>query len=249
MPGSRLCLEDRVEIQVGIAKDWSDAAIAGVVSKDRTTVLREIRAGGGRERYSADRAHRRARRDAQRPKELRLMSDVGLRSEVEQGLVKRWSPAAIAMAAAGRVCAETIYRAVYAGRRGPLSDEACRRLVSKRRARRPRQPKETAKRHNVLGPIRPVSTRPAAAQLRRPGHWEGDLIVGSKNRSAIVTLACRASRYTLLADLPNGHSRTDRAIRPDPRSPTPDPHLGPRPRDDRLASHRSPHRRAHHLLL
>ena len=94
---------------------------------------------------------------------------------------------------------------MYAGRSGPLSVEACRRLVSKRRAHRPRLPKTVAKR-NVLGSIRPVSTRPTAALLRRPGHWEGDLIVGSMSRSAIVTLACRASRLTLLADLPEGHS-------------------------------------------
>ena len=61
----------------------------------------------------------------------------------------------------------------------------------------------------MLGAIRPVSTRPAAAGLRRPGHWEGDLIIGAKNRSAIVTLVCRASRFTLLADLPNGHTAPD----------------------------------------
>ena len=97
---------------------------------------------------------------------------------------------------------------MYAGARGPLSTEACRRLVSKRRARRPRRPKTTAKR-NVLGAIRPVSTRPVAALLRRPGHWEGDLIVASMHRSAIVTLACRASRLTLLADLPEGHSASE----------------------------------------
>ena len=204
MPGSRLLLQDRVEIQVGIAKNMSDGAIGSVVSKNRTTVLREIRAGGGRSGYCAETAHARAARNARRPKELRLVTEVVLRAEVEEGLAKRWSPAAISMGTGGRVCAETIYRAVYAGRSGPLSVDACRRLVSKRRARRPRQPKTTAKR-NVLGVIRPVSTRPAAAGLRRPGHWEGDLIVGSMNRSAIVTLACRASRYTLLADLPEGH--------------------------------------------
>jgi IS30 family transposase len=208
MPGSRLCLQDRVEIQVGIAKKLSDGMIAAVVAKDRTTVMREIRAGGGRQDYCAEKANVRARRDARRPKQLRLASDAGLRGEVEEGLAKRWSPATISMAVAGRVCAETIYRALYLGRSGPLSIESCRRLVSKRRARRPRQPKTVAKR-NVLGPIRPVSARPAAATLRWPGHWEGDLIVGSKNRSAIVTLACRTSRYTLLADLPNGHTAPD----------------------------------------
>jgi transposase, IS30 family len=205
MPGSRLSLHDRVEIQVGIANDLSDGAIGAVVSKDRTTVLREIRAGGGRGRYNAERAHARSQCAARRPKQLRLATDVGLCAEVEEGLAKRWSPAAIAMGAGGRVCAETIYKAVYAGRSGPLSHEACRRLVSKRRARRPRRPKTVAKR-NVLGPIRSIHARPAAAALRRPGHWEGDLIVGAKNRSAIVTLACRASRLTLLADLPEGHT-------------------------------------------
>ena len=204
MTGFQLCLQARVEVQVGIAKNWSDGASGVVVSKDRTTVLREIRAGGGRPLYCAETAHARAGRDARRPKSLRLATESVLRGEVEEGLAKRWSPAAISMATGGRVCAETIYRAVYAGRSGPLSVESCRQLVSKRRARRPRQPKTTAKR-NVLGPIRPVSTRPAAALLRRPGHWEGDLIVGSKNRSAVVTLVCRTSRLTLLADLPNGH--------------------------------------------
>ena len=200
-----MCLQDRVEIQVGIAKNMSDRAIAAVVSKNRTTVLREVRAGGGRLDYCAETADARAIACARRPKELRLVTEDGLRVEVEEGLAKRWSPAAISMGTGGRVCAETIYRAVYAGRRGPLSVEACRRLVSKRRQRRPRGPKTTAKR-NVLGAIRPLSARPAAAGLRWPGHWEGDLIVGSMNRSAIVTLACRASRFTLLADLPEGHS-------------------------------------------
>lgn len=203
MPGVRLSLQDRVEIQVGIGSGLSDGAIGLVVAKDRTTVL-EIRLGGGRKKYCADAAHARASLMACRPKPRRL-DDPVLRGEVEAGLEKRWSPDTIAMATGARICAETIYQAVYAGRRGPLSVEACRRLVSKRRARRPRRPKETAKR-NVLGPIRPVSTRPLAAELRLPGHWEGDLIVGTMNRSAIVTLVCRASRFTLLADLPEGHT-------------------------------------------
>ena len=110
MPGSRLILQDRVEIQVGIAKGLCDAAIGRVVSKDRTTVLREIRAGGGRGRYCADTAQARSARDARRPRQLRLAADAGLRGEVEVGLEKRWSPATISMATHGRVCAETIYR-------------------------------------------------------------------------------------------------------------------------------------------
>jgi transposase, IS30 family len=205
MPGSRLCLLDRVEIQCSIAKNMSDREIGVVIGKDRTTVLREIRAGGGRYLYRAETAQTRAVRCARRPKSLLLDADLGLRGEVEVGLEKRWSPAAIAMGSRGRVCAETIYQAVYAGRRGPLSIEACRRLVSKRRQRRPRRPREVARRANVLGEIRRVQDRPIGALLRHIGHWEGDLIMGTANRSAVVTLVCRASRYTLLADLPEGH--------------------------------------------
>jgi IS30 family transposase len=205
MPGSRLTLHDRVEIQCGIARGDSDGAIAVVLSKHRTTVLREIERAGGRDRYRAETAHARAMRCARRPKVTRLAGDGSLRAEIEAGLMKRWSPAAIAMGSGGRICAETIYTAVYAGARGPLSAQACRRLVSKRRRRRPRRPAEVARRANVLGPIRPVADRPSAAAARHVGHWEGDLIVGSRNRSAIVTLTCRASRLVLLADLPEGH--------------------------------------------
>jgi transposase, IS30 family len=203
MPGSRLSLQDRVEIQCGIASGLSDRQIGVVISKDRTTVLREVRAAGGRQTYCAENGQQRSLRAAKRPKVLRL-ADPGLQAEVVEGLSKRWSPASIAMAT-GRICAETIYQAIYMGGKGPLPVESCRRLVSKRRQRRTRKPKESLRR-NVLGPVRSIATRPIAAECRLPGNWEGDLIVGSKNRSAVVTLACRASRFTLLADLPDGHT-------------------------------------------
>ena len=106
----------------------------------------------------------------------------------------------------------------------------------------------------MLGAIRPVSTRPAAAGLRRPGHWEGDLIIGAKNRSAIVTLVCRASRFTLLADLPNGHCAPDvtaALVELFERIPA---HLRTtltrdQGREMATGPTRSPHRRAHDLLL
>ena len=76
MPGSRLSLQDRVEMQVGIARGLSDGLIGSVVSKDRTTVFREIRVGGGPDRYCAYSAHARSRRAARRPKPLRLPSSL-----------------------------------------------------------------------------------------------------------------------------------------------------------------------------
>ena len=52
-----------------------------------------------------------------------------------------------------------------------------------------------------------LSQRPAAAAGRgEPGHWEGDLITGAFNRSAIGTLVDRASRYTILLHLPGRHT-------------------------------------------
>lgn len=204
MAGCRLTLRDRFEIQCGISRNESDSVIGERVGKHRTTISREICRHGGRDSYGADQAQEVAVSDSKRPKPERL-DDPGLVLIVEAGLTKKWSPAAIAMGTGGLISAETIYKAVYARAAGPLSVAACRGLVSKRRARRCRTPKEAGKR-NVLGPIKPVAARPIEAANREPGHWEGDLIMGTKNRSAIVTVVCRASRMTFTADLPEGHT-------------------------------------------
>ena len=166
MPGSRLSLLDRVEIQCGIARRLSDQMIGGVIGKNRTTVLREVRACGGRDGYRADTAQARSCRNAKRPKTRKLAADPVLNSAVQAGLVKRWSPAAISMAltraGGATLSAETIYAGVYSGAVGPLGPGFVRLLPSARRTRRCRTRRENAKR-NVLGPIRPISERPSAA--------------------------------------------------------------------------------------
>lgn len=76
---------------------------------------------------------------------------------------------------------------------------AFRWLVCGRARRRARA--ETARR-NVLGDIVDVSARPAAAGKRtEAGHWEGDLIKGAMNRSGVVTLVERVSRFCLVGEL------------------------------------------------
>ena len=121
-----------------------------------------------------------------------------------------WSPQAISadLGALGlRVCSETIYRACYdrTGRRG-LPPKSWQLLPRRRRRRKPRGRTEQAKR-SALGEFRPLAGRPAKADTRaEPGHWEGDLIIGKANRTAVATLVERASRHTLVVPLPGGYS-------------------------------------------
>ena len=130
----------------------------------------------------------------------------------------RWSPQAISadLRALGlRVCSETIYRACYdrTGRWG-LAERSWAHLPRQRRRRKPRGRCEQAKR-GALGDFRPRAQRPAEAHSRaEPGHWEGDLIIGKANRTAVATLVKRTSRHTLVVRLPGGYdaNNTARAV-------------------------------------
>ena len=105
-----------------------------------------------------------------------------------------------------RVCAETIYRACYdrSGRSG-LKPGTWEKLPRARRRRKPRSRCEEAKR-SALGDYKPIADRPeAAADRQEPGHWEGDLIIGKKNQTAVATLVERTSRHTLVVPLRGGY--------------------------------------------
>ncbi|MGH9210978.1 MAG: IS30 family transposase [Acidimicrobiales bacterium] len=204
MPGARLSRGERARIEAGIAAGETEVEIARAIGRHRTTVSREISAGGGCEVYRATAAHAGAAQRARRPGERVLAAGDELAELVAHKLAQRWSPHAIvawlAAEGAARVCAETIYQACYQG--VGLFKGAWRHLVCGRARRRPRRRAETARR-NVLGDIVNISARPAAAADRtEAGHWEDDLIKGAMNRSGVATLVERLSRYTLLAELP-----------------------------------------------
>jgi transposase, IS30 family len=138
-----------------------------------------------------------------------------LRQFVAGRLERRWSPEQISRALpaqfpgdpARHVVHETIYQAVYRPELGGLSRELPTRVLrSGRRRRRPhRRPGE--RRPNGITAMTMIDQRPAeAAGRQEPGHWEGDLITGASNRSAIGTLVDRASRYTILLHLPGRHT-------------------------------------------
>ena len=95
---------------------------------------------------------------------------------------------------------ETIYAALYVLPRGALRQELLTALRQARQARRPRS--RGTDRRGQLPNITPIADRPAEVASRTvPGHWEGDLIKGARNGSAVGTLVERTTRFTMLLAL------------------------------------------------
>jgi hypothetical protein len=157
-------------------------------------------------------AHAAAWLRTSRPKPAKLATNLALRDKVEQYLEKKYSPEQIS----GRlwvefpddpemwVSTETIYQSLYVQSRGALRRELTRCLRTGRALRHPgRQP---GQRKNRIPNMVNISQRPPEAADRAvPGHWEGDLIVGKRNASAIGTLVERTTGYTMLVHLPDGY--------------------------------------------
>ena len=208
----RLSLAEREEISRGLRAGESLRQIASGMGRATSTVSREVRANGGRRRYRAWLGEARAARRVRRPRLTRLARDPRLRRAVEQLLAERWSPQQVAARLRHDhpnepglwVSHETIYQSLFVQGRGALRAELTRCLRRGQTRRRP------------VGHFRPVgsmrdmiliSERPAEAEDRAvPGHWEGDLIAGTYNRSAIGTLVERQTRFVILIALPEGHS-------------------------------------------
>lgn len=133
---------------------------------------------------------------------------------MQQHLDQRWSPEQISQALRQafpdqpemHLAPETIYQALYRPERGGLHRDAARTLrTGRRRRRNRRRPDQRATR--FINPGALISRRPVEVIDRTvPGHWEGDLIVGQGNRSAIGTLVERATRYVILLHLPGGRA-------------------------------------------
>jgi IS30 family transposase len=207
----RLSLDDRVEIQLGLEQGRSFRAIAGGLHRATSTISREVSNRGGRGRYKAVAAHRDAQRAARRPKRRRLQCPE-LAGEVEARLLRLWSPEEIAAKLRRDfpdrpemwVSHETIYKSLYVQGRGELRRELHRCLRTGRAQRRHQGRIENRGR---IPQMVMISERPAEAEDRAvPGHWEGDLIMGPNNNSAIGTLVERSTRFVMLLHLPQGRS-------------------------------------------
>jgi IS30 family transposase len=220
MPGRRLSLAEREEIAVGLAGKEPVRQIARRLGRAPSTVSREARrnVSGSPRRYRAFPAHVQAVARARRSRPLKLVAGSALRAEVAALLRCDYSPAQIA----GRlkrdyphrpelhVSHETIYQALFVQGKGSLRAEvAAAARCGRARRRRPRSRASEA-RGKIPGMIN-ISERPAEAADRAvPGHWEGDLIIGKGQQSAVVTLAERTTRFCMIIALPGG--RTAEAV-------------------------------------
>jgi IS30 family transposase len=212
LEGRYLSFAEREEIAVGRAAGESVRRIAARIGRSPSTVSRELSRNSVRGRYRASAAQIAATGRASRPKPAKLATNSALRARVEADLARRRSPEQIA----GRlrrdfpdqpemqVSAETIYQSLYVQSRGALKQELTRCLRTGRALRHPSR--KVGQRKNRIPNMINIAERPPEASDRAvPGSWEGDLIIGAGNRSAIGTLVERSSNYTMLVPLPDGY--------------------------------------------
>jgi transposase, IS30 family len=210
--GRYLSLAEREEIAVGVAVGESVRSIAARLGRSASTVSREVSRNRVSAGYRAVAADRLAQGRRARPKPAKLALEHELRAWVQDRLQQRWSPAEIAARLVTefpdrpemRVSHETIYQAIYVQGRGALRRELAVCLRTGRAMRRPKR--RSDERRGRFSGMLLISERPAEVADRAvPGHWEGDLIMGRGNLSAIGTLVERSTRYCLLLHLPSDY--------------------------------------------
>jgi len=214
----RLTFEEREEIAVLRASGASNADIARAVGCHRSTVGRELRenstyhADGHRPTYRASMAQKRSDWRARRPKPSKLAASDRLREVVQDRLEAEDSPEQVSGRLKVdypddpemRVSPEAIYQALFVQGRGGLRRDLHARLRTGRALRKTRR--AVGERPARIAGMVSIAERPPQVEDRAvPGHWEGDLITGSQNKSAIGTLVERATGFCLLLHLPGDH--------------------------------------------
>jgi transposase, IS30 family len=202
--------QERVMIADRLAAGNTVRAIAGELGRSPSTISRELRRNAGPDgRYRPHQAQRAARERSRRPRERLLVLDAVLGDTVRELLGRRWSPEQVghelAVRFAGQrrrcLCTESIYQAIY----DPVVD-----VTRPARRRRRRRRLRGEHRRGRLVAMRMIAERPVEVEDRvQAGHWEGDLIMGTGNRSAIGTLVERSTRYLILLHLHDGVSSAE----------------------------------------
>ena len=206
-----LSLSEREEISRGLANDLTLRDIATQLDRSASTISREINRNGGYDDYRAVEADQAAWDRARRPKLCKLAQNRPLSRIVARKLQQMWSPEQIAGwlkteypgQGCNHVSHETIYRSLFVQARGVLKKELLQYLRRERAIRRSRHASLKKDGLGQIANMAKISERPASVEDRAvPGHWEGDLIGGSKN-SYVATLVERNTRYVMLAKVKN----------------------------------------------
>jgi len=212
MPWSPRYLSEQERIQIAdlLAAKATVRGIAEQLGRAPSTISREIRRNSGPDgRYRPHHVERAARLRAARPRTRRIAVDAVLAGVVQRLLAKRWSPEQVAhelrVVFAGQpsrwLCKESIYQAIY---------DTAMAITRPARRRRRRRRLLGLQRRGRLTAMRMIDERPVEVEDRvQPGHWEGDLIMGAGNRSAIGTLVERTTRFLILLAFPDGIATTD----------------------------------------
>jgi IS30 family transposase len=211
-----LTLAEREEISRAVRAGQSMRSIAASLGRAPSSVSRELGRNGGQQCYRANQADQAAWDRAHRPKACKLLENRALAHIVASKLRSLWSPEQIAGwlkrtypdDANNQVSHETIYRSLFIQARGALKKELLAHLRRTRAMRRSRHHTQKTDDHGRITDTVSISERPATVEDRAvPGHWEGDLLCGSKS-SQIATLVERQTRYVMLVKVASKDSET-----------------------------------------
>lgn len=211
-----LTLAEREEISRAMVAGESIRSTAARLGRAPSTISREIKRNGGCDGYRASLADAAAWDRARRPKTCKLRNNRALARLVAEKLRLLWAPEQIAGwlkhtypgDQSLHVSHETIYRSLFIQARGALKKELLEHLRRTRGMRRSRHYTQKTAIHGQIADAVSISKRPASVEDRAvPGHWEGDLVFGSRN-SQIATLVERQTRYVMLVKLDGKDSQT-----------------------------------------
>lgn len=211
-----LTLAEREEISRALVAGQSIRSIAALLGRAPSTISREIKRNGGQGCYRATQADQAAWDRAHRPKRCKLVQNRSLAHIVAGKLQLQWAPQQIAgwlkhtYSCDGNyhVSHETIYRSLFIQARGALNKELLQHLRRTRAMRRSRHHTQKTDNHGKITDTVSISERPASVEDRAvPGHWEGDLLFGSRN-TQIATLVERQTRYVMLVKVASKDTET-----------------------------------------
>ena len=215
---NRLNFLEREEISRQLAYGNNIRGIAKVLQRSPSTISREIKSTVANPKYYRAIFGQQRTRTLRRKKRRKRKLDLNhrLRDKVYKYIRKKWSPEQIANKLKllypndmdMRVSHETIYSYLYVLPKGRLKKDLIAALRKHHKARH--KPKGKSN-YGAIKDYLSIEERPKEVADRIvPGHWEGDLIVGKYNQSAIGTLVERTTRMTFIVKLNNKDANTVR---------------------------------------